>query len=321
MAYNADDQAMAKGGEIVGTVTSIGVGAAKKDQDGRVQVRFTPQQGSGIGAEQLVWVQVQQTPQDGGFRGIGDSIGHNLVPGTTVVCKAIGQQNYMITGVTRNENKNPAEADANFPGESQLTTQENFDKKYAQYQGNLYNINERDGSGANYGTIKISPQLGDAVDNIGKTIKQATRYGNKKGLKSFTDKFTPQSIAGFARKQGDMQNATKAIKELLGAKGELIPGSLDMTTKLQEAAKNGAVKSALAMIGGAGALANAIAGISAITSAAANEEYDDEFLCELYTEITGLPCRDEFNKHTPEFILWRKAYQLAYEASGALDIG
>ena len=243
---NENDKAMQSGGKIIATVVSIGKG--EKDpakQDGRVQVRFTPQQESGIGESQLVWVQVKQSPQDGGFRGVGDSIGHNLVPGTSVELDAIGQQNYVISGVYRNENKNPNEADSDFSGKSQKTTQEDHDKKYAQYDGNLYNINEKDGSTANFGTIRISPQLGDAVDNIGKKVKQATRFGQKKGLKSFTDKFTPQSIAGFARQQGDLQNATKAIKSLLGAKGELIPGSLDMTQKLQEAAKKGGVESAL----------------------------------------------------------------------------
>ena len=320
---NEHDKALQSGGKIIATVVSIGKGEKDKSkQDGRIQVRFTPQQESGIGEEQLVWVQVQQSCQDGGFRGIGDSIGHNLVPGTTVCLDAIGQQNYIATGVIRNENKNPNEADSDFSGESQKTTQEDFDKKYSEYDGNLYNVNERDGSAANFGTLTINPQLGDAVDNVAKQIKQATRFGQKKGLKSFTDKFTPQSISSFARNQGNLQDATKAIQELIGQKGELIAGALDMTNKLKEAAAGGGNVSMTNMVGGAGAIANALSSISAITEAAASGEQldEDDLLCEIYEEITGLPCSID-GVHTEAFILWRKAYLAAYEAAGALNIG
>ena len=320
---NENDKALQSGNKIVATVVSIGKGEKdKQKQDGRVQVRFTPQQDMGISEGQLVWVQVQQSPQDGGFRGIGDSIGHNLVPGSTVILDSIGQQNYIITGVMRNENQNPQEADSDFSGESQKTTQEDFDKKYAEYDGNLYNVNERDGSAANFGTLRINPQLGDAVDNLGKRIKQATRFGQKRGLKSFTDKFTPHSISSFARNQGNLQDATKAIQDLVGQKGELIAGALEMTNKLKEAVQSSGPISMTNMVGGQGNIANALSSISAIAEAAASGAQldEDDLLCEIYEEITGLPCSID-GKHTAAFILWRKAYLAAYEAAGALNIG
>jgi len=322
MAYNERDGTMQSGGRQIATVVSIGKGETDKSkQDGRVQVRFTSQQESGIASEQLVWCQVEQSTNNGGFRDVGDSIGHNLVPGTTVVLHPLGQQQFTVGSVLRNENKDKNVADANFSPHKRKTKQEDFNKKYSKYDGLLTNVPATDASTANFGTVNFNPQKGDPIDDIGKTVKQALRFGNKTGLKSVIDKYTPNSLANFARFHGNLSNTTKAVKELLGKPGELIAGSLDMSLKLQQAAKAGTVKSAASMVGGADKWAKALSVISSMLNAAAspnNPPDEEDQLCVLYTEITGLPCKID-NEYTKEFLLWKAAYLIAYEATGGFE--
>lgn len=310
---NEHDKGLQVGREIIGTVVDIGKGAKEADQDGRVQVKFVTQQESGVTDEQLVWCQISQSPETGSFRDIGTA-GHQLVPGTTVMLKSIGQQNYMITYALRNENKNPREADADFKGEPKKLQQKYYDQQYAAWQGHPYNQTKEQSKFANFTTAEHEIPRGDPVKWVGDTIEHARRFLGKDGLRSVTGFKVPDSIAALAKIKGDLLNATKYIDQLLGKAGELIPQALRMTQELQKKAKAAALEAANELVGGSQLVSQALAGISQMVSQATSEGKKSQkevttaaldALCALYEEITGLNC--SFNGVlTKEFLAWKK---------------
>lgn len=313
--HNAYD-GMTEGRHQIGTVVDIGLGETDDSKkDGRVLVRFTPQQGTGQGEDQLVWCHIERTAAEGGFRKIGNP-GHNLTPGTTVRCSMYGQQHFVITNVLANENPNQSMRDLDHSGKHRLVLQDpNLDKEYQESQGYLYAIKPGPAADANFASYNIKDELGNTLKRLSREIKKALRFDPKRGLKSVVGTHTPDTIASFRKMAADPLNAPKYIQQILGQKGELIPKALQMALNLQQKAKQGALQIAAELVGGQQLVSTALAGIAQIVSASAKQAKskdakDDEpmemknIMCILYEEETGLSCKDLEGKDSKLFLKW-----------------
>lgn len=317
--FNAYDLLRSSGQKLTGVVESIGYG--EKDpqkQDGRVLVRLSVQSETGITTQMLSWVKVAQLAQDGAMRGLGKTPGHRLTPGQMVELDFNSQQILQVTHVIQDDAQ-----------EEETSGKHPYKSKKEEHVSPLATDFEQEFSQFNSSPVKTTPEQSKKVhvpnglkaqkvkdDPVKKSTKEAPepkRYGNKKGVKSQTEK-TPQNLGGFPRQRGSFLNATKNTKELLGRKGEIIPNELDMILSLQQKAKGGGLHNNFSLVAGAQNVMQALQGIMQLVNNVKGKEKkkDDEdeqsleeYLRALYKEQTGKEPLDENGNETEEYQAWK----------------
>jgi len=257
---------------------------------------------------------------EGSIRGVGQTPGHRLTPGTKVIVRYAGQQRMYIAGVVGNDDADEKYSDQH-PFKSDKKDHVNpvaraFEQEWKQFQVDTpYKINPANSRKVNT-TPSTPKEKKDPVRTSTTEPPEPKRLGNARGVESVTG-FMPLSIAGFPRIKGSLLNATKAIQQLLGKKGEIIPNELSMILELQQKAKSGGIYKQTTTVGGIGNITQAIAGImSLVNKIKGNDpkkkETDEElselelFLRALYKEMTGQVATDENGNETPQYKIWKK---------------
>lgn len=332
--FNAYDQLRNSGQKLVGIIESIGYGEKdKKKQDGRVLVRLVQQEGSSyVPTDQLSWVKVSQPATQGSIRGVGATPGHRLTPGTKVELEFSSQQILQVTNVINNDDEQEDKSDLH-PYKKEKKdhvdpNKEAFEQEFAIWNGSPLKMNADQARRVN--TSPATPKKKkDPVKAVTNEAENPKRLGGGKGVKSQKEK-SPETLGGYAREVGDLLNATKAIKQLLGKKGEIIPNALKMMESLQQQAKAGSIVNSTSMVGGMGNITGAIMGILQLAKNkkknTPKKKEDDELdllellLRQLYRELTNQEPLDDKGEETLEYKNWKVEYLKALELEQETDV-
>ena len=321
--------------------TIVSVKGKGNEQSGRYQVQLHVSQDSGT-TNPKDTIEVGYLSQDAPFNGFGHT-GARYKIGQTVLLQATGQQGYIIAGGVPNavseEGKNDHTLTASHPkGLASLLHRASakvgsLPKAYSKDLKGLLKQAETFQAMSVEDAVRFRSELEsaarkatrggtDPIKDLEGRVRRVLRDGKEMGRYAAVAKNVNKSIGSFSFDKADMKNPTKYMQKLLGKKAELIPNAFAMMEKLKQAAKNGIPIDAIKAVGGAQLIQQALAGAAQMRSEQSGKEIDlDEYLCILYKELfSNLECTDENGKHTPEYLVWKKAYLLALKLTRLEDI-